>query len=276
MHTHIFPVDVVKNRERHFDGESSFHLLYSSPKSRLITAEDLVRAMDADGVDRAVLCGFPWNDPYRLSRHNDAILEAALLHAPRLIPFACVNPAHPQALREAERALSAGAAGLGELAIYGHCDQGSVLEVMRELAHLTAARRAVLLVHANEPVGHQYPGKSPLSLDFYYELARVTRGVPLVLAHWGGGIFFYEMLKKETSDTLGHVLYDTAASPYLYRRGIYRRAVEILGPERILFGSDHPLIGQTRCLQEVRDEDLTEGAFEAICGGNAARLLGIA
>lgn len=275
MHTHIFPRDVVENREIHLAGEPSFSLLYASPSARLITAEGLLRSMDADGVDRAVVCGFPWSDPERLTRHNDAILDAAARYGPRIIPFTCVDPTGPEALREAERCLSAGAAGLGELALYGECDRERVIMVMRDLALLSASRGAVMLVHANEPVGHQYPGKSPLGLDFYYTLALATRGVPLVLAHWGGGLLFYHLLKKEASDVLAHVHYDTAASPYLYRRGIYRQAVDILGADRILFGSDHPLIGQARCLQAVRDEELPEGAFEAICGGNAARLLGI-
>jgi hypothetical protein len=132
-----------------------------------------------------------------------------------------------------------------------------------------------MLVHANEPVGHVYPGKSSLGLDFYYELARRAAGIPLILAHWGGGLGFFELLRKETREVLHNVYYDTAASPFLYRPEIYSLMRQVLGHERILFGSDYPLLPPARYFEELAQCGLAGEDIAAIVGQNAARLLGI-
>jgi len=41
---------------------------------------------------------------------------------------------------------------------------------------------------------------------------------------------------------LANVWFDTAASPYLYRSDIYRLAAELAGEEKVLFGTDYPLL----------------------------------
>ena len=46
IHTHIFPKAVRDRRESFFDGEPPFETLYGSPKSRLISADELVAKMD--------------------------------------------------------------------------------------------------------------------------------------------------------------------------------------------------------------------------------------
>jgi uncharacterized protein len=275
VHTHIFPPETVEERTRFFEGEPAFQLLYASPKARLASAEALLEVMDRTAIDRAVVFGFPWNDADRARRHNDYVLEAASRHAPRLIPLACVHPLQSYAPSEAERCLRAGARGLGELAIYGDCELPSALAAYQDLIDCCRAGRGVLLVHANEPVGHYYPGKAPMGLDFYYEVARRAQGVPLILAHWGGGLGFYALLKKEAPDVLAQVCYDTAASPYLYRPEIYGEMVRLVGAGKVLFGSDFPLLAPERYVGEITAAGLDPETVQAILGGNAARLLGI-
>ena len=53
-----------------------------------------------------------------------------------------------------------------------------------------------------------------------------------ILAHWGGGLPFYGLMKKEAPEILNKVYFDTAASPYLYRPAIYRLAAEMVGPDK--------------------------------------------
>jgi len=275
VHTHIFPPEIVRERNRFFPGEPIFKLLYDSPKARLATAETLLQAMDEEGVDRAVVFGFPWESPEVTARHNDYVLEAASKHSPRLIPLACMNPLGEAALKEAQRCLSAGARGLGELALYGACDVDEALKRYQDLIECCRSSQGILLIHANEPVGHWYPGKSPLGLDFYYALAKQAAGMPLILAHWGGGLCFYEMLRKDAPEVLARVYYDTAASPFLYRPDMYVHMTRVLGPEKILFGSDYPLLRPQRYFQEMTNAGLTPQELDAISGRNAARLLGI-
>ncbi|SHE79544.1 hypothetical protein SAMN02745206_00849 [Desulfacinum infernum DSM 9756] len=275
VHAHIFPPEVIAEREKFFHREPAFEALYRSAKSRLVDAETLVEAMDEGGIDVTVVFGFPWRQEHLARRHNDYVLEAAARFPGRILPMVCFDPTCPYALPEARRGLEAGAVGLGELAVYEACAEEEVLHRYEELAALCREKTAVLLVHANEPVGHIYPGKAPMGLKFYYELARRTRGVPLILAHWGGGLFFFERLKRETRDVLSHVFYDTAASPFLYHPEIYREAVRTAGANRVLLGTDYPLLSVARYEREMADAGLDERERAAILGDNAARLFGL-
>ena len=95
----------------------------------------------------------------------------------------------------------------------------------------------------------------------------------IVLAHWGGGLFFFNLLKKEVKEQLRNVYFDTAASPFLYDPEIYRIAIQLVGAEKILFGSDYPLLAPVRYFKELEAANLTDAEREQICGLNAARLL---
>jgi uncharacterized protein len=272
VHTHIFPLEIVQERARFFVGEPAFRLLYESPRARLVAAETLIEVMDQDEIDCSVVFGFPWQDADVAARHNDYVLEAAARYPQRLLPLACVDPLASHAVREAQRCLAAGARGLGELAIYGAYEPQRAHACFQELIGCCRSGKHVLLIHANEPVGHRYPGKSPVGLDFYYELARVASGVPLIFAHWGGGLGFFELLKKEAPEVLAQVYYDTAASPYLYRPTIYPEMLRIVGKEKILFGSDYPLLAPRRYFQELAEAGVAADDARAILGENAARL----
>jgi uncharacterized protein len=275
VHTHIFPPEVVQDRQRFYDGEPAFQLLYDSPRAKLAKAESLLEAMERDGVDRAVVFGFPWQRSDLMMRHNDYVLESAAKYAPALIPLGCVDPLGSGSLREAERCLALGARGLGELAIYGPVDEQIALRCFDDLIECCKMLDGIMLVHANEPVGHSYPGKAPLGLDFYYALARSAAGMPLILAHWGGGLGFYELLKKEAPEILGSLYYDTAASPFLYKPSMYACMVAIVGAQRILFGSDYPLLAPGRYFQEMAESGIPSEKLSAITGENAAGLFQI-
>ena len=120
-----------------------------------------------------------------------------------------------------------------------------------------------------------YPGKSENTLAQIYDIVRRFPDNKIVLAHWGGGVFFYALLKKEVRDALKNVWLDTAASPFLYDPAIYRHAVTILGVEKILFGTDFPLIKPSRYFKEFEEAGLTPEEKTAICGNNAKALLAL-
>ncbi len=275
FHVHLFPESICADRQCHFAEEPEFELLYGRPAARLVSEDGLLAAMDEQGVDRAVVFGFPWRSPERFRRHNDAILEAVSRHPKRLIGFGCFDPASPQAAREAERCLDAGLAGIGELAFYGSGLDAAALARLAPVMDLCRERSRIVLLHTNEPIGHAYPGKTPLSLAQIYALAGRFPQNEIVLAHWGGGLFFYGLLKKEVRERFRRLSFDTAASPFLYESAVYRIAVQSVGVERILFGSDFPLIPPARYFREMESSGLSAAEREAICGGNAARLLGL-
>jgi hypothetical protein len=76
------------------------------------------------------------------------------------------------------------------------------------------------------------------------------------LAHWGGGLFFYHLLKKAVKETLKNVYYDTAASPFLYDSRIYRYAKDLIGLDKVLLGTDYPLLKPERYFKEMTDAGL--------------------
>ncbi len=106
---------------------------------------------------------------------------------------------------------------------------------MKNFKHLSALCREsgkVLLAHANEPVGHQYPGKAPFGIELYYAMAKAAAGTKLILAHWGGGLFFFNLLKKEVPEVLENVYFDTAASPFSITKRFIRRLHSLQERER--------------------------------------------
>ena len=276
VHTHIFPPDIISGRHLFFDGEPEFSALYRPPASKMATAETLIHSMDENRIDRSVVFGFPWRTPALLKRHNSYVLEAAARFPGRLLPMACVDLFSKRCLHEAEKLLIDGIRGFGELAVYtAGRNMGRVLDNFKEIAVLCREKDLVILAHANEPVGREYPGKAPFGLDLYYNMAKASGGATLILAHWGGGLLFFELLKTQAPRLLTNIYYDTAASPFVYSNDIYAIATRIAGHGKILFGSDYPLISPERYFAEFRAAGLSKPEIDAICGENAARIFHI-
>jgi hypothetical protein len=274
-HAHIFPPFVRENREPLIEKEPAFRLLYDSAKAKLVGANTLIEQMDRSGVDRTVVFGFPWTDPELMRLHNDYVGEAASRFSDRLLPFVCVDAMSAQAPEEVERCLAAGMRGVGELAFYTEPLDSSVVRVLEPIALACRTYDLPLMIHTNEMVGHWYPGKAEASLQDIYELVRAFPDNRFILAHWGGGLFFYELLKREAREVLSKVAYDTAASPFLYEPSIYAVAVRILGAEKILFGSDYPLIVPDRYFQEMSAAGLSEEDQAWIKGRSASKWLNL-
>jgi predicted TIM-barrel fold metal-dependent hydrolase len=273
FHTHIFPKDVCHQRAKYFAGEPAFELLYRSPKSRLVGADEMIQAMDENGVDKSVVFGFPWQSFETSRKHNDYIIEAVTTYPDRFIGLCCVAPDHQEAAKEVERCLDEGLSGAGELAFYQSGIDETALNNLEPLMHLCQQKKAPVLIHTNEPVGHQYPGKSPNTLAQIYQLVKRFPQNTIVLAHWGGGIFLYNLLKKEVKESLANVYVDTAASPFLYDSQVYEIAQKTIGIDKVLFGSDYPLIKPTRYFKELENTPLSKQDIDQVCGGNAFSLL---
>ncbi len=273
FHTHIFPQEIRRNRERYFPSEYTFELLYKSPKSKLIGAKELVTTMVEQGIDRSVVFGFPWKNSETFKMHNDYVIESIIRYPNQLIGFGCFDMFHSEVSVEAERCLDSGLSGIGELAFYESGIDEAALRKLDPVMEVCLKRDYPVLIHTNEPVGHNYPGKTANTLSQIYQLIRRFSDNTIVLAHWGGGIFFFNLMKKEVKESLRNVYFDIAASPFLYDPLVYRIAIQTIGAEKILFGSDFPLIIPARYFKEFEKVGLSKAEKESICGDNAARLL---
>ena len=274
-HTHIFPSNFRRSREKFFPSESAFKLLYQSPKSRLVSGPELINAMDQNRVDRAVIFGFPWTDIELSEAHNDYIMEMVQKFSDRFTGLGCFDPASPGAAAEAERCLAGGLSGIGELAFYQAGIDDSALNQLEPVMELCDQHGLPVIIHANEPVGHAYHGKTPITLSQVYGLVKRFAANKIILAHWGGGLFFYALMKKEVKDSLKNVYFDTAASPYLYDSEVYQLAVKLAGIDKILFGSDYPLLAPEKYFNEMQHCGLTQAQIDKICGLNAKRLFNL-
>ena len=275
FHAHIFPDSVRDDRSAYLERDATFEHLYSDPKARLSSAELLVEKMDRDGVDMAVTLGMGWQVHDFAVAANDYILESAKAFSDRLVPFCTVNPVlGDEAIKEVERCADLGARGIGELHSYAQGYRLDDERVMRPFMEIAIARDLIVLTHSSEPVGHIYAGKGTVTPD---ELCRFIETYPeakIVCAHWGGGLPFYALM-PEVSEALRNVYFDSAASPFLYVPDVFTNAVKLVGPDKVLFGTDYPLISHKRLLGQVESQNFDPETKAAVMGGNAQRLLGL-
>lgn len=273
-HTHIFPPEIIANREIFSKRDSSFAFIYENPKSKMVTYRELVEEMDTAGIDVAIVCGFPWKSLDLCRRHNNYMIEAVSEYPDRLVGLATVNPLAGKACdSELERCFSEGLKGVGEISADAQGFNLDDPETTGRICRAVEEADLFLLLHVNEDVGHDYPGKTPTTPVKAYRFLEQFPDTRTILAHWGGGLFFYELM-PEVARVTSSVYYDTAASPFLFRPDIYRVALEVVGPARILFGTDFPLLRMRRHLTEIEEAGIPADAKEAILGRNAQALLG--
>jgi predicted TIM-barrel fold metal-dependent hydrolase len=275
FHTHILPPGLRENRGRYLGRDACFDLLYNDPKAKIATAEELIANMDREGINVSVVLNIGWSSHELCRETNDYIMEAIARYPRRLVGFCAVQPlASEEAIIELERCIKGGVKGIGEL----RCDtQGFDLadkDIMGPIADVARKHRLIMLTHTSEPVGHSYPGKGNITPGLLYRFITNFPDLTLVCAHWGGGLPFYALM-PEVAKSLSNVYFDTAASPWLYRDEIFKHVTEILGAEKVLYGSDYPLMKQSKLVKSIRNLGLSEKAQNMILGGNAQRLLSL-
>ncbi|MDF9832691.1 putative TIM-barrel fold metal-dependent hydrolase [Ereboglobus sp. PH5-5] len=259
------------------------------------SVDELLRAMDAAGVARAVLQGWYWERPETCEWQNGFYEKCVRAHPDRLSACAALHPgAGADAARESvRRAAEAGFVGLGELSPHsqGVMADAAARDAMDAALALAGELGLSVCMHVTESAGEagrrNYPGKVETPLGDFVRWARRHPGTRFVLAHWGARL----PLDAEWSESvrnLGNIFYDTAASPLTYgantSAGIWREMADASGAERVLFGTDYPLVlypknndanaadSMASLIAEARTGELSEMELEAVLGGNAKRV----
>ena len=272
VHTHIVPPEVRAKREHLRQADLWFRRLYSNREYALADADDLLTSMTQSGLDASVAFGFAWRDPGLCRTNNDYVLECAASAGGRIIPFCVVPPENLDfAAAEIERCRKMGAVGVGEIFPEG---QGWNLvdgEKTRAFVDIAREFRMALTLHTSEPIGHTYAGKDRTHPRELWSVIEASQGeIPIILAHWGGGLAFYELM-PEIREHAQNVFYDSSASHLLYDQRVYE-LMTTLAPGRVLFGSDYPLIRQKHALRLIREATLSKDALASLLGGNAVDL----
>jgi len=274
FHTHAVPPGVKERRHKYLS-DACFSLLYAEPKARLATAEEIIASMDEHGIDRSVILNLGWTSHELCVETNDYILEATARFPERLIGFCVIQPlAGDKAIKELERCARNGARGIGEM----RPDmQGFDLKdntIMKPIAEAVIENDLIFLTHASEPVGHEYFGKGSITPEVIYPFIVSFPNLKIVCAHWGGGLPFYALM-PEVDKALSNVYFDTAATPFLYKPQIFKQVADTTGSDKILFGSDYPLLSPRRIMDQIESVKLSQKDRIKILGGNAQKLLSI-
>lgn len=275
FHTHVVSPRIKEQRADYAERDACFSLLYSQPKAKLATAEEIISSMDECGIDKSVIFNLGWQSHELCVETNDYILESVAKYPQRLIGFCAVQPsAGDGAIKEVERCARSGVRGLGEMRpdVQGF-DLGDT-KAMKPLIKTVVERGLIFLIHASEPVGHEYFGKGKITPDVIYPFIVNFPELKLVCAHWGGGLPFYALM-PEVEKVFANVFFDTAATPFLYKPQIFCQVAEIVGSGKILFGSDYPLLSPRRIIDQVESVSLSKEDKAKILGGNAKKLLSL-
>ncbi|MBR2353074.1 MAG: amidohydrolase [Clostridia bacterium] len=191
---------------------------------------------------------------------NDRALEYRRMLEGFYIPGIHVHPAFVElSCREIERAHRAGVKLIGELVPYmmgwTECATPEFLAIM------DCARSYDMVVNIH-----------PTTIEDMYRLSAAMPGLKLVWAHlsaYGGFEDHLEMMRRNEN-----VCFDISAHG-TDRVGTLRKAIDRVGADRLLFGTDYPGVGPAGDIAAVMFEPLTDDEREAILWGNAERLLEI-
>lgn len=204
-----------------------------SPVQTFPAVDELLRSMDAAGVERAVLLGWYWERPENCVWQNRFYADCVRAHPDRFAAWAAVHAGAPaEAVREElRRARDDGLTGLGELSPHS---QGAGFDARGFQAALDLAEQWNWSVnlHVTDPRSRPYPGRVETPPEEFRALAERRPSVRFVLAHWAGGL---------DVRALGNAFVDTAAGPLLYGEDAWAMVGRTVNPGQVLFGSDHPL-----------------------------------
>jgi predicted TIM-barrel fold metal-dependent hydrolase len=273
FHTHIFPPWLKERRDEYIKRDPCFSLLYSQPQAKMATAEELIASMDEARIDLSIILNIGWVGHELCVKTNDYILDSVSRYPTRLVGFCAIQPgAEDSAIAELERCAKGGAKGIGELRSDVQGFDLSDKKTMKPLVDAALKHDLILLTHSSEPVGHEYSGKGSITPDILYTFITAFPSLTLVCAHWGGGLPFYALM-PEVSKALDNVFFDTAATVFLYKPEIFEQMSQLIGSDKILFGTDYPLMDQNRVIAQIQSSQLSEEDKARILGANAQKLL---
>ena len=244
-HTHRYPPEVFEDPKTFSAARRESHwleLVLPQKGPRLQGWADrsqMIGDMDGAGIDRCVLLAWYWENPETCLLHNQWHAQWIKEDPARFYAFAAVHPGMEDPVGELEKRHEQGFSGIGE------CHPWAQGFSMRDPAWLSCMEFAQgkgwpVNFHVTEPIGHDYPGKVATPLKEFHWLAREFPELKIILSHAGGLIPFYE-LNPRLKPELKNVYYDLAACPLLYDPSLYRLLIDVVGREKIIWGSDYPL-----------------------------------
>lgn len=280
----------VLGREKHGAGgatsaQMARELGWDDPCSVELLADRWLAELERHHVSRAALIGSVAGD-------EDSVAAAVARHPRRFVGFFVINPTAPDAGERARR--SFGELGLRTACLFPALHRYALdSEPVSKIFEIAAAHGGAIFAHC----GHlMIEARAKLGLPSVRDLRfgdplalAVTAGqfssVPVIIPHFGAG-FFREALMA--ADVCPNIHLDTSSSngwmkfiPGLTLCEVFRRALAVVGPDRLIFGTDSSSFprGWRQVIHGAQQTALEEAGVEAfvaakIFSGNFERIFG--
>lgn len=256
---------------------------FDFPESAGALADRWVAELDANGVARAALIASVPGDA-------DSVVTAIARHPSRLVGFFMLDPTREEALAYAKRALDN---GLRTICLFPAMHQYALHdERVGRVFELAALRPGTsVFAHCGAlSVGIRKKLGLPSAFDIRFGNPLDLHGVALrfptvniVIPHFGAGMLREALM---VASLCPNVVLDTSSSnswikqtPGLTLDQVFRTALDVVGPDRLLFGTDSSFFprGWNRDVYAQQKAVLdglgvTAADQEKIFGGNFARL----
>jgi predicted TIM-barrel fold metal-dependent hydrolase len=221
--------------------------------------EVLIAELDAAGIDRAVVMTYT-EAPALNPRAVEYLAEQVARYPDRLVAYVRVHPWYEQEARE-----------LVDRAIREYRMKGLKLHPVGSLAH-PASEASLRLIR--QAAAYQAPvlfhcGDEPLTTPL--QITQAAEQVPeaaIILGHMGG--YFHVEEAIETAARVPNLYLETSAMPY---PRLIRRAIDAIGPRRVLFASDGPGCSPRLEVHKVELAGLDEEERELVFHANIEGLL---
>ena len=258
---------------------------WDAPGTAEALADRWVAELDRHQVSRAALIASTPGD-------SASVAAAVGRHRERFVGFFMVDPTAPDAVAHATAALAGGAMRAICLfpAMHRYAIQDDRATRLFEVAAATPGTAVfvhcgVLSVGVRKKLGLPSPFDirygNPLDL---HASALSYPQVPIIIPHFGAGLLREALM---VADLCPNIVLDTSSSNRwisyvgLTLAAVFRQALAVIGPERLLFGSDSSFFprGWVANVHEQQSAALDEinastDAREKIFGGNFDRLFG--
>ena len=267
-----------------------------------------IRDMDAAGVDMSVL-SVNMPGPERLVPElrvegaiacNNFVAEAIQKHPGRFAGLACLPWQDvPAALTEIDRAVDD--LGLCGIILYSHIGGDPVDAPVYEPIYQRAEERGMpIVLHPTVPTWGEYIKDysmipmAGLMVDHSFAMLRLILGgvlerhpnLQVVQPHAGGVLpYLWGRIQNQT-EVMGRGMENITQPPSVYYQRVYldmvspsplaiRFAYDFAGPERLLFGSDHPWVDIKGFIKLIEEMDIPQEDKNKIFGLNAQRLFNL-
>jgi hypothetical protein len=224
--------------------------------------EDIIEMMKTTGIDKAVITtygDFPGEEPAALERLYQNLKKYPYQF---IGGFIRINPWY------GEKAVE-----LLVNAVKEHSIKGLKIHPVSAVIWPNHPLTLSLLKKAAElnVPAYIHSGDDPMSLPLHIE--RAAKECPetiILMGHFGGFHYYNDAIK--VAKKYRNVLLETSGMPF---PKVIRKAIDILGPERIVFGSDMPGLHPAVELAKIKAAELTGEEEELILCKNIAGILSI-